>query len=514
VLTLAEVVRATGGELRGVHVATGPERGARVGSGADLGGGAGQGPGGGAGGAGGGAGQGPGEGGDQAAEVRFSRVVIDSRQVVPGALFVALRGQKHDAHAFVAQALASGAAGAVVEQVPPDCAWALDPLADGPPLVVVPSTITALGDMARFALDQHPGLEVIGITGSLGKTTTKEVVASVLSCRRSVLKSEGNLNSEIGLPVTVLNGLNRPHEIAVLEMGMYNVGDIRLLAQLARPRIGVVTAVQPIHLERVGTLERIQQAKQELVEELPEGGVAVLNSDDPRVAQMASATRARVVRYGVAPDADVRAEAIQSQGLRGVEFDLLAQGKRRHVRLPLLGAHSVHAALAATAVALEEGLTLSETAEALHELTPVLRLLIVEGINGSRVVDDSYNASPESVLAALNLLKELPGRRKIAVLGDMLELGSEEEPAHRRVGSRAALVLDRLITLGERSKITAEEARRGGLSAEQVVEASSHDQIVEQLRSWLRPGDDVLVKGSLSMGMSAVVRGIRAQGEG
>ena len=177
--------------------------------------------------------------------------------------------------------------------------------------------------------------------------------------------------------------------------------------------------------------------------------MAILNADDPRVAQMAAATRARVVRYGVSVDADVRAENILSQGLRGVEFDLLGAGKKRHVRLPLLGEHSVHAALAATAVALEEGFSLSEAAEALHELTPALRLLIVEGINGARIVDDSYNASPESVLAALNLLKELPGQRKIAVLGDMLELGSEEENGHRRVGHRAGLVLDRLITFGD-----------------------------------------------------------------
>jgi len=240
----------------------------------------------------------------------------------------------------------------------------------------------------------------------------------------------------------------------------------------------------------------------------------VLNADDPRVMQMASHTRARVVRYGVAEEAEVRAEAIQSQGLRGVDFDLVAQGKRRHVRLPLLGAHSVHAALAATAVALEEGFSVTDVSEALHELTPALRLLIVEGINGSRIVDDSYNASPESVVAALNLLKELPGRRKVAVLGDMLELGSEEIPGHRRVGNRAAAVVDRLITLGERSHATAEEARIGGLSADQVLEAKSHEEIVEHLRAWLRPGDDVLVKGSLAMGMSAVVRGIRAQGEG
>jgi UDP-N-acetylmuramoyl-tripeptide--D-alanyl-D-alanine ligase len=369
--------------------------------------------------------------------------------------------------------------------------------------------------MARAALDRQPHLEVVGITGSLGKTTTKEVVAGVLGTKRRVLKTQGNLNSEIGLPLSVLNGLDGGRvDVAVLEMAMYALGDIRFLARLARPRVGVVTAVLPVHLERLGTIERIQQAKQELVEELPSDGVAVLNADDPRVAQMARATRARIVRYGVSEEAEVRAEHIHSQGLRGVEFDLLHGGHRQHVHLPLLGAHSVHAALAGVAVALQEGFSATEAAEALQGLAPALRLLIVEGINGSRVVDDSYNASPESVLAALNLLRELPGQRKVAVLGDMLELGSEEQPGHRRVGTRAAAVLDLLVVYGPRSRTTAEEARRAGLGTEQVVEAGSHEEIVELLRRWLRPGDDVLVKGSLAMGMSAVVRGIRARGEG
>ncbi|MCA1647513.1 MAG: UDP-N-acetylmuramoyl-tripeptide--D-alanyl-D-alanine ligase [Chloroflexi bacterium] len=470
-LTLAEVVEATGGELRGAQTSAGG--------------------------------------------MRFVRVVVDSRAVVPGALFVALRGQKHDAHAFVAQALANGATGAIVERVPVDCAWAFEAHAEGPPLVVVPSSIEALARMARYALDRQPGLDVVGITGSLGKTTTKEVVAGVLGARRRVLKTEGNLNSEIGLPMSVLNGLESPHEIAVLEMAMYQLGDIRFLARLARPRIAVVTTVLPVHLERLGTIERIQQAKQELVEELPSTGIAVLNADDPRVDQMARATSARVLRYGVAETADVRAipESIISHGLRGVEFALLHAGQARHVHLPLLGAHSVHAALAATAVALEEGFSLSEAAEALQGLSPTLRLLIVDGINGSRVVDDSYNASPESVLAALNLLKELPGRRKIGVLGDMLELGTEERPAHERVGNRAAAVLDLLVAYGPRSKITADEARRAGLKAEQVFEPDSQAEIINLLRARLRPGDDVLIKGSLAMGMSAIVRGIRAEGE-
>jgi UDP-N-acetylmuramoyl-tripeptide--D-alanyl-D-alanine ligase len=440
--------------------------------------------------------------------LRFSRVVVDSRAVTPDCLFVALRGERADGHTFVEQALANGAAGALVEYLPEVAggqAW---------PLVVVSSTPAALAAMARSALDRYPGLTVVGITGSLGKTTTKEVVAGVLSTQRQVFKSEGNLNSEIGLPMTVLNGLSattraEPYEIAVLEMAMYQVGDIRLLARLARPRLGVVTSVLPIHLERIGTIERIQQAKQELVEELPSDGVAVLNADDPRVAQMAEATAARVVRYGVAESADVRAERILSRGLDGVEFDVLHSGQRRPVHLPLLGTHSVYAALAATSVALEQGFSLVEAADALQALSPTLRLLVVDGVHGSRIIDDSYNASPESVLAALNLLHELPGKRKIGVLGDMLELGSEEESSHLRIGARAANVLDLLIVYGPRSKVTADEARRRGLA--QVFEAETHDDIIQRLRSGLGPGDDVLVKGSLAMGMSAVVQGIRAK---
>jgi UDP-N-acetylmuramoyl-tripeptide--D-alanyl-D-alanine ligase len=440
---------------------------------------------------------------DAPADRRFSRVVVDSRAVTPGALFVALKGERHDGHAFVAQTLANGAAGALVERVPAECG-------DGAALIRVPDTRQALADMARLALARQPDLEVIGITGSLGKTTTKEVVASVLSTSKRVLKSEGNLNSEIGLPMTVLNGLGPDHQVAVLEMAMYQVGDIRFLARLARPRIGVVTAVQPVHLERLGTIERIHQAKQELVEELPPNGVAVLNADDPRVVSMATATPARVVRYGVSARADVRAERIESHGLCGVDFDLLLGCERRHVHLPLLGAQSVHAALAAAAVASEEGMTPSAIAEALEQLSPALRLLVVDGINGARIIDDSYNASPESVIAALNLLRELPGQRKIAVLGDMAELGAETEPGHRRVGQRAAAVVDVLVVYGPASRITAEEAQRAGLALDQIHEATSHAEIVEMLRRELRSGDDVLVKGSLVMGMARVVHGIKA----
>jgi UDP-N-acetylmuramoyl-tripeptide--D-alanyl-D-alanine ligase len=329
-----------------------------------------------------------------------------------------------------------------------------------------------------------------------------------------VLKTEGNLNSEIGLPLTVLNGLRPEHRVAVLEMGMYDVGDIRLLARLAQPRVGVVTAVQPVHLERLGTIERIQAAKQELVEELPSNGVAVLNADDPRVIAMRAATRARTVLYGLTVEADVRARNVASRGLDGVDFDLELDGQSDHVHLALLGAQTVPAALAAAAVAREQGLRFAEIVDALQALAPALRLKVVEGINGSRVVDDSYNASPESMLAALRLLGELPGSRKIAILGDMLELGSAEADGHRRVGSQAAQVADLVIGVGERSRLMTQAARATGLPADQVLDASGGEEVIALLRQTLQPGDDVLVKGSRAMGLDVVADAIRASAVG
>jgi UDP-N-acetylmuramoyl-tripeptide--D-alanyl-D-alanine ligase len=447
-------------------------------------------------------------------DVTFTKTVVDSRQVAPGALFVALRGQSHDGHSFVAQAFAAGAAAVLVDHVPAECLGDPASEADRPLLIVVPSTQKALEAMAAHALKLHDHLDVVGITGSLGKTTTKEIVAGTLARWHHVLKTEGNLNSEIGLPLTVLNGLRPEHRVAVLEMGMYDVGDIRLLARLAQPRVGVVTAVQPDHLERLGTIERIQAAKQELVEELPSNGVAVLNADDPRVVAMRSATRARTVLYGLTVEADVRARNVASRGLDGVDFDLELDGQSDHVHLALLGAQTVPAALAAAAVAREQGLRFAEIVDALQALAPALRLKVVEGINGSRVVDDSYNASPESMLAALRLLGELPGSRKIAILGDMLELGSAEADGHRRVGSQAAQVADLVIGVGERSRLMTQAARATGLPADQVLDASGGEEVIALLRQTLRPGDDVLVKGSRAMGLDAVADAIRASAVG
>ncbi|HET9614470.1 MAG TPA: Mur ligase family protein, partial [Candidatus Limnocylindrales bacterium] len=275
---------------------------------------------------------------------------VDSRDVVPGNLFVALPGERTDGHRFVAAALAAGAAGVLVAR-PPD---AVDPSRTDATVVQVADPLRALQAVASAWRARFDPL-VVGITGSIAKTSTKEAVAAVLGAAMPTLKNEGNLNNEIGLPITVLR-LRSEHRAAVLEMGMYVGGEIRDLARIGRPEIGIVTAVQGVHLSRIGTIEAIEQAKGELVEELPADGVAILNADDPRVRRMAARTRARTMLYGFADDADVRADDVRSRGVDGMAFTLVAGGERHAVTIPTLGRLAVHNALAAAAVGLAAGL--------------------------------------------------------------------------------------------------------------------------------------------------------------
>ncbi len=434
----------------------------------------------------------------------ITSVVVDSRQVTPGSLFVALKGQKHDGHDFLLDAFVKGARAALVERVPAD-----DSLQAGgqlPPLIRVPDTMEALQGLARWWRERL-GLRVVAVTGSVGKTTTKEVAASVLSHHTEVLKNEGNLNTETGVPLTILRATPK-HKVIVLEMGMYALGEIRALSRLAMPEVGVVTNVGPTHLERLGSIERIAEAKGELVEELPETGLAVLNYDDERVRAMAARTRARVAFYGMEPQADFWADAVQSRGLQGTQFDLRWGKEWVHVRMPLLGLHSVQAALASAAVAHHFGMTLDEIAAGLHEVSGALRLIVAAGINGSTVIDDSYNASPASTLAALNLLSELEGR-KVAVLGDMRELGSYTEEGHRRVGRRAADVADLVVAVGDLGKTIGDEALDAGRDRESVFVAQTNSEAIQHLKGILRPGDCVLVKGSRGMRMEEIVEAIR-----
>jgi UDP-N-acetylmuramoyl-tripeptide--D-alanyl-D-alanine ligase len=437
----------------------------------------------------------------------FSGAVVDSRRVTPRSCFVALRGERVDGHEFVDEAIRNGAAVALVER-PVEIAPRTDAA-----LVQVDDSLTALQELAAWWRDRHD-VRVTGITGSTGKTIAKEVVADVLSRTLRVLRNEGNLNSETGLPMTLLR-LEPEHEAAVLEMSMYTVGEIARLAEIARPDVGVVLAVHPTHLERAGSLERIAQAKAELPAALPRDGLAVLNADDARVSAMRDVTQAEVRTYGLGEGADVRARDVASHGLHGTEFTIDAPWGSRRVRFANPGRHLVPHALAAAAVAERHGVPLDEVAEALADGSHAAhRMALAEAASGATLIDDTYNASPVSVGGALDFLAETPvaaGRRRLAVLGDMLELGPEEELLHREIGQRAAQVVDGLVAVGERGRWIADAARAAGLG--RVATASDSFDAAGVLEREFAPvvGDLVLIKASRGIELDRLVDQLIAQ---
>ncbi len=440
--------------------------------------------------------------------------VVDSRQVTPGSLFVAMDGESQDGHDYVTDAFERGAVAALVERDLPLEANSLDlrkPLKAQlkqdlePPITLrVAKTLDAL-QTAAMAWREQSDVRVIGITGSVGKSTTKELVADVLSRRYKTVRSPGNLNNEIGLPLSLLR-LTEAHERAVLEMGFYIPGEIGLLCDIAKPQIGVVTNISEVHLERAGSMDAIVCGKGELVEALPPApeGVAILNYDEPLVRELAERTDARIFYYGLSPEADLWASDVEGLGLEGLRCAIHHGEDVIHCRAPLLGRHSVHTILRAASVGIVEGLSWAEIIGGLQSTHNQLRLVAVQTASGAMLLDDTYNAAPTSVIAALNLLDDLDGR-KIAVLGDMLELGEFEERGHRMVGARAAQVVDLLITVGERAKWIAKEARSARLSENQVVELGDGDDVIEYLDEKVGEGDVVLVKGSHGMRLDRIV---------
>ena len=442
-----------------------------------------------------------------------SAFVVDSREAIPGSAFVAFRGERVDGHVYVSEAFSQGAIVALIERPVTGSDWPVVDVRKSPVsmprqlpfAILVDNTMSAIQRLAR-AWRARFDTRLIGITGSVGKTSTKEMIASVLSRQYRTLKSEGNQNNEIGVPLTLLK-LRTDHQRAIIEMGMYAQGEIDLLCDLARPSVGVVTMIGPVHLERLGTMEAIVAAKQELVAALPEDGVAVLNMDDPLVMGMASHTKATVFTYGLDSGADIWADHIESMGLDGVRFTLHHLGEELNVRVPLLGRHSVHTALRAAAVGIIEGMEWDEIVAGLGDRSAQLRLVVIPGPRGSLLVDDTYNSSPDSALAALNLLADLEGRR-IAVLGDMLELGDVELQAHRVVGRRAADVADTLITVGSRARTIGLEALEVGMAADHVKMVGDAPAAVPLLEELIQPGDVILVKGSLGMHMDRIVTAV------
>jgi UDP-N-acetylmuramoyl-tripeptide--D-alanyl-D-alanine ligase len=438
---------------------------------------------------------------------RSSRLVrgaaVDSRDVAMDNLFVALPGERTDGHRFVGAAVAAGAVAVLVEHSPGP---ALPADADVT-VIEVDDTLRGLQAIAAEWRSRFDPL-VVGVTGSIAKTSTKEAIATVLSSAWVTLKNEGNKNNEIGLPVTLMR-LRPDHQAAVLEMGMYVGGEIADLAAMARPEIGVVTAVQPVHLSRIGTIEAVERAKGELIEALPDDGVAILNADDDRVRRMASRTRARAMTYGFAPDADVRAANVVSRGAEGMAFRLLAPGVDREVAIPTLGRLAVHNALAAAATGLAAGLPEEAIVAGLAAGWSAPHRGELIRVGDVTIVDDSYNASPGSVAAALELLAGMPGRR-IAVLGEMLELGSEQEAGHRRVGEAAAQLADRLIVVGDGAAAIADGARRAGMPAEAISTVADRAAARDLLLADLLPGDVVLVKASRGIALDLLVDDLRA----
>lgn len=417
----------------------------------------------------------------------------DSRDVKPGGLFVALQGDNTDGHRFAGAAVSQGASALLLAHLPeqelprlPSVIW------------LAPDPLQALQGFAGWWRSRFPDLRVIGITGSVGKTTTKDVIAAALATQMPVLASPRSFNNEIGLPLTLLS-LSGEHRAAVLEMGIFDVGDIAFLAGIARQNVGVVLNVDAVHLERAGSIERIAAAKQEMIDTLPPGGISILNYDDPRVLPMAAMAPGPVLTFGLEQGADWQGVDIEATP-DGLTLTLIHAGDRFPIRSALPGRHHAYALLAAAATLDAIGVLPQHIAEALAAVpAPAARQRFRRGVSDRLVIDDSYNASPLSMSAALELLAAQAAPRRVAILADMLELGPISEDKHRQVGEWAAAMADLVIAVGPQARFIADAA---GRNATWFPDKAAFREHIDSL---LRPGDAVLVKGSRGMEMEEVV---------
>ncbi len=432
----------------------------------------------------------------------FAGVSTDTRTLRPGDLFVALKGEAFDGHAFLATAQAAGAAGAVVSRA--------DALPGGLYGLVVSDTLTALGALARgYRLTLAPRL--VAVTGSVGKTSAKELLAAALRPLGPVLKTEGNFNNEVGLPLTLFK-LRAEHRAAAIEMGMNHAGEIARLAAIAQPEAGIVLNARGVHLEQLGTVENVAKAKAELYAALPAAGVAVANADDPLVLAEARRSRRKLITFGEG-EADVRLLSVDDRGLRGVALRARAEGHTWDTRLAMLGAHNALNACAAVAGAMAVGVKAADAVEALKLAHPAAhRLELVQLSDAVTLLDDCYNASPSSMRAALATLRQgAEGRRCGAILGDMLELGPTELQLHREVGT-ACGGLAWLLCFGPRAAALAEGARAAGVAA--VAEVQDLDDGLKWVHAQLRAGDAVLLKGSRGMRLERFAHALGAPERG
>lgn len=431
----------------------------------------------------------------------ISGVATDSRTVAPGELFVALRGPTFDGHDFITAAAARGAVAVLCDHLVAEQTL---------PQIVVSNTLHALGDLAAFWRHRFH-LPVAAITGSSGKTTTKEMLAAILARTAPGLKTAGNFNNLIGLPLTLFQ-LSNADQWAVLEMGMSERGEIARLTEIAAPTVGVITNVAPAHLLTMKSLGAIARAKGELFAALQPGALAIINLDDERVAAIPVANGVQRRTYGLTAAAEVRAEEIRPEGAE-VRFVLHAAGEVRPLRLPVAGRHNVSNALAAAAAALGMGCTLDAIVSGLETFAPAKgRMETTLLSDGIVLIEDTYNANPLSVKAALIALDEMGGSgERIVVLGDMLELGESSAELHREVGTFAAAHCDRLFLVGPESREIATGARAAGMAAARVIHCAGHDEATQALLQSARPGARILIKGSRGMKMEKITAELRSK---
>jgi len=432
----------------------------------------------------------------QGGDVETSSVVIDSREVKPDSVFFAIKGERLDGHDFLPQALQT-ARGAVVSRVPET----------DKAIIQVGDTTVALQKLAKSIREQYDFL-LIGITGSAGKTTTKEMIATLIGTERRTFKSWGNFNNQIGAPLC-LDNVPDDAEVVVSEMGMNHAGEIAEIAGLMRPNIGVYTNIAPVHIEFFGTIEKIAAAKRELLENLAPNGTVIVNNDNEHVVRISSDFEGRKVTYGVEHDADYRAKSIRERGLLGTRFTLVAEGSQRELELVLPGRHNLDNLLAAIATARTVGISWDGIERGVREVKAAYHrgVIIPLHINdrGATIYDDSYNSNPYALRRTLELMAQAEAARRVAVIGDMLELGEQELQFHRDAGRAIPKAIDVVIGVGKRSRALLDGAREAGFA-----DAALHhfDQAVEAgefLVNAIREGDLVLLKGSRGVGLDKAV---------
>jgi len=437
----------------------------------------------------------------------FQGISTDSRTVAEGELFVALKGPRFDGHHYAVEALAKKAGGVLIEE---------DQVGDirwngyrSRAVIAVKDTLYALGDMARDWRRKY-GTPVVALTGSNGKTTTKEMIAACLETTFPILKTEGNLNNLIGVPLTLLT-LTEKERVVVLEMGMNVPGEIRRLTEMAEPDVGLITNIQKVHLEGMGSLERLKEEKGELFRKMRRDGTILVNQDDSRVIELARDYPGQKITFGIEHPAEVMAKEIRLRGAEGTSFTLILEREIMEIHLRLLGRHFVPNALSAMAVACLFGVEVKEAKEALENFQPFpMRMEVVLLKGGEILINDAYNANPDSVELALETLVEAKGKgRAIAVLGDMLELGEFTKEAHQRIGQKVSeLSIDFLLAFGEEAPVVVESAICYGFPMERARIVESHSGALSILRRMIKSGDWILVKGSRRMGMEKIVEGL------